>query len=142
MFPSSKVSAFLSHLLEECANNNSKDPLGAIKSARKALRHLRACQASIPDDGTEFPSQPYIAGVTSKAKTATCTKVSNMVRGGQSKNDNAQIDNLFRLTSPDWDSDKESEELRTTIFNNEWQNSGLQFTTTEQYKVALRKWLK
>ena len=65
-----------------------------------------------------------------------------MVRGGHSKNDNAQIENLFRLTSPDWVSDNQSEELRKTILNNEWQNSGLQSTTTEQYRVALRKWLK
>ena len=65
-----------------------------------------------------------------------------MVRGGQSKNDNAQIDNLFRLTSPDWVSSKESEELRETIINNEWSKSGLQSTTVEQYRVALRKWLK
>ncbi len=65
-----------------------------------------------------------------------------MVRGGQSKNDNAQIDNLFRLTSPDWVSSEESEELRETIMNNEWSKSGLQPTTVEQYRVALRKWLK
>ncbi len=65
-----------------------------------------------------------------------------MVRGGQSKNDNAQIDNLFRLTSPDWVSSKESEELRETIINNEWSKPGLQSTTVEQYRVALRKWLK
>ena len=65
-----------------------------------------------------------------------------MVRGGQSKNDNAQIDNLFRLTSPDWVSSKESEELRETIINNEWSKSGLQSTTVEQYRVALCKWLK
>jgi len=65
-----------------------------------------------------------------------------MVRGGQSKNDNAQIDNLFRLTSPDWVSNKASEDLRETIINNEWSKSGLQPTTVEQYRVALRKWLK
>ena len=65
-----------------------------------------------------------------------------LMRGGQSKNDNAQIDNLFRLTSPDWVSSKESEELRETIINNEWSKSGLQSTTVEQYRVALRKWLK
>ena len=65
-----------------------------------------------------------------------------MVRGGQSKNDNARIDNLFCLTSPDWVSSKESEELRETIINNEWSKSGLQSTTVEQYRVALRKWLK
>ncbi|KAL3134416.1 hypothetical protein ABBQ38_006478 [Trebouxia sp. C0009 RCD-2024] len=46
-------------------------PRHAVKSARKALRHLRAWQAGIPDDGAKFPSQPYIAGVTSRAKTAT-----------------------------------------------------------------------
>ena len=69
-------------------------------------------------------------------------QVALMVRGGQSKNDNAQIDNLFRLTSPDWVSDNQSEELRKTILNNEWQNSGLQPSTTEQYRVALRKWSK
>ncbi|KAL3137364.1 hypothetical protein ABBQ32_006894 [Trebouxia sp. C0010 RCD-2024] len=34
-------------------------------------RNWRACQAGIPDDGAKFPSQPYIAGVTSRAKTAT-----------------------------------------------------------------------
>ena len=65
-----------------------------------------------------------------------------MVRGGQSKNDNAHIENLFQLTSPDWVSNKETEELRKIILNNEWQNSGLQPTTKEQYRVALRKWLK
>ena len=42
----------------------------------------------------------------------TKQQVTLMVRGGQSKNGNAQIDNLFRLTSPDWVSDKESEQLR------------------------------
>ena len=71
VFPSSKVSAFLSHILADCTASSSKDPHGAVKSARKALRHLTACQAGIPDDGAEFPSQPYIAGVTSRAKTAT-----------------------------------------------------------------------
>ena len=69
-------------------------------------------------------------------------QVTLMVRGGHSKNDNAQTDNLFRLTSPDWVSSKESEELRETIINNEWSTSGLQSTTKEQYRVALRKWLK
>ena len=71
MYPRTDVSAFLQNLLEECTANSSKDPLGAVKSARKALRHLQACQVGIPDDGIEFPSQPYIAGVTSRAKTAT-----------------------------------------------------------------------
>ncbi len=71
VFPSSKVSAFLSHILADCTNSSSKDPHGAVKSARKALRHLRACQAGIPDEGVDFPSQPYIVGVTSRAKTAT-----------------------------------------------------------------------
>ena len=65
-----------------------------------------------------------------------------MVRGGQSKNDNAHIEKLFQLTSPDWVSNKETEELKKIILNNEWQNSGLQPTTKEQYRVALRKWLK
>ncbi|KAL3162764.1 hypothetical protein ABBQ38_008580 [Trebouxia sp. C0009 RCD-2024] len=64
VFPSSKVSAFLSHTLADCTASSSKDPHGAVKSARKALRHLRACQVGIPEEGTEFPSQPYIAGVT------------------------------------------------------------------------------
>ena len=71
VFPSSKVSAFLSHILADCMARSSKDPHGAVKSARKALRHLRACQAGIPDDEAKFPSQPYIAGVTSRAKAAT-----------------------------------------------------------------------
>ena len=69
-------------------------------------------------------------------------QVTLMVRGGHSTNDNAQIDNLFRLTSPDWVSNKASEDLRETIINNEWSKSGLQPTTVEQYRVALRKWLK
>ena len=60
VFPSSKVSAFLSHILADCTASSSKDPHGAVKSARKALRHLRACQAGIPDDEAKFPSQPYI----------------------------------------------------------------------------------
>ncbi|DBB12013.1 TPA: hypothetical protein ACH3X3_006131 [Trebouxia sp. C0006] len=68
---SSKVSAFLSHILVDCTASSSNDPHGAVKSARKALRHLRACQAGIPDDEAKFPIQPYIAGVTSRAKTAT-----------------------------------------------------------------------
>ena len=71
VFPSSKVSAFLSHILADCMASSSKDPHGAVKTARKALRHLRACQAGIPDDEAKFPSQPYIAGVTSRAKAAT-----------------------------------------------------------------------
>ncbi|DBB06124.1 TPA: hypothetical protein ACH3X3_009680 [Trebouxia sp. C0006] len=71
VLPSSKVSAFLSHILADCTASSSKDPHGAVKSARKALRHLRACQAGIPDDEAKFPSQPYIAGVTSRAKAAT-----------------------------------------------------------------------
>ena len=71
VFPSSKVSAFLSHILADCTASSSKDPHGAVKSARKALRHLRACQAGIPDEGVDFPSQPYIVGVTSRARTAT-----------------------------------------------------------------------
>ena len=69
-------------------------------------------------------------------------QVTLMVRGGHSKNDNAQIDNLFRLTSAYWVSDRASEDLRETIINNEWSKSGLQPTTVEQYRVALRKWLK
>ncbi len=78
VFPSGKVSAEPSHILPDCTVSRSKDLHGAVKLARKALRHLRACQAGIPDDGAEFPSQPYIAGVwcmvygvISTAKTAT-----------------------------------------------------------------------
>ena len=71
MHPSSTVSAFLQAVLNESTANSSKDPLGAVKSARKALRHLRARQVGTPDEGTEFPSQPYIAGVSSRAKAAT-----------------------------------------------------------------------
>ena len=71
VFPNSKVSAFLQSILEDCTASSSKDPHGAVKSARKALRYLRGCQAGIPDDEAKFPSQPYIAGVTSRAKTAT-----------------------------------------------------------------------
>ena len=71
VYPSSKVSVFPQSILGQCTSSNSKDPLGAVKSAIKALRHLRACQVGIPEEGTEFPSQPYIAGVTSRAKTAT-----------------------------------------------------------------------
>jgi len=57
-------------------------------------------------------------------------QVTLMVRGGHNKNDNAQIDNLFRLTSPDWVFDKASVDLRETIINNEWSKSGLQPTTS------------
>ncbi|DBA90737.1 TPA: hypothetical protein ACH3X1_003947 [Trebouxia sp. C0004] len=71
VFPSCKVSAVLSHILANCTDSSSKDPHGAVKSARKALRHLRACQTGIPDDEAKFFSQPYIAGVTSRAKAAT-----------------------------------------------------------------------
>ena len=69
-------------------------------------------------------------------------KRSIMVRGGQSKNDNAEIDRLFRLVTPNWVCNKESEDLRAIIINNEWFNCGLQPATIEQYKVALRKWLR
>ncbi len=65
-----------------------------------------------------------------------------MVRGGQSKNDNAEIDRLFRLVTPNWVGNKESEDLRAIIINNEWFNCGLKPATVEQYKVALRKWLR
>ena len=71
MFPNSKLSAFLSHILADCTASNSKDPHGAVKLARKALRQLGACYVGIPDNEAKFPSQPYIAGVTSRAKTAT-----------------------------------------------------------------------
>ena len=65
-----------------------------------------------------------------------------MVRGGQSKNVNAEIDRLFRLVTSDWVCDKESEDLRVIIINKEWFNCGLNPATIEQYKVALRKWLR
>ncbi|KAL3144605.1 hypothetical protein ABBQ32_004329 [Trebouxia sp. C0010 RCD-2024] len=42
VFPSSKVSAFLSHILTECTASSSKDPHGAVKSARKALSTLKS----------------------------------------------------------------------------------------------------
>ena len=71
VFPSSNVSAFLYISLRDSTASSTKDPHGGVKSARKALRHLRACQAGIPDDGAEVPSQPYIAGATSRAKRAT-----------------------------------------------------------------------
>ena len=54
VFPSSKVSAFLSHVLADCTARKSKDPLGDVKSARQALRLLRACQVRIPDEGTSL----------------------------------------------------------------------------------------
>ncbi|DBB00936.1 TPA: hypothetical protein ACH3X1_000850 [Trebouxia sp. C0004] len=37
VLPSSKVFAFLSHILADCTASSSKDPHGAVKSARKAL---------------------------------------------------------------------------------------------------------
>ncbi|KAL3142096.1 hypothetical protein ABBQ32_004717 [Trebouxia sp. C0010 RCD-2024] len=37
VFPSSKVSAFLSRILADCTASSSKDSQGAVKSARKAL---------------------------------------------------------------------------------------------------------
>ena len=45
-----------------------------------------------------------------------------MVRGRwcQSKNDSADIDNLFQLITSDWVSDSKSEKRRETIFNNVW----------------------
>jgi len=64
-----------------------------------------------------------------------------MVRGGQSKNDNGEIDRLFWLVTSDWVCNKESEDLRVIIINNEWFSCGLKPATIEQYKVALRKWL-
>ena len=71
VYPSSKVSAFLQDLLNTYKARNSKDPLGNIKAARKALRHLRACQTGLPDEQEELPHQPLVAGVTSRAKAAT-----------------------------------------------------------------------
>ena len=77
-FPNSKVWAFLSQLLQQCTTNNSKDPLGAVKSARKALQRLRAYKAGIPDSmqgrrtrqQDSRPSQPPIVGVTSCVERA------------------------------------------------------------------------
>ena len=45
-----------------------------------------------------------------------------MVRGRwcQSKNDSADIYNLFQLITSDWVSDFESEKPRETVFNNVW----------------------
>ena len=71
VYPSSKVSAFLQDLLNEFKARKSKDPLGNIKAARKALRHLRACQTGVPDEQEALPHQPLVAGVTSRAKVAT-----------------------------------------------------------------------
>lgn len=65
-----------------------------------------------------------------------------MVRAGQSKNDDAEIDRLFRFVTSDWVSNKDSEDLRVMIINNEWFNCGLKPATIEQYKVSLRKWLR
>ncbi len=65
-----------------------------------------------------------------------------MVRGGQSKNDSAEIDNLFQLTASDWVSNEESEDDRETIFNNEWFGDGLEPKSKASYRVALRKWLR
>ena len=69
--PSSKVSAFLQYLLEGHTARKSKDPHGSIRAARKALRHLKACQSGLPDEPEELPHQPLVAGVTSRAKAAT-----------------------------------------------------------------------
>ena len=65
-----------------------------------------------------------------------------MVRGGQSKNDSTEIDDLFRLTTSDWVSNQKSQARRETILNNEWVNAGLKPATKDQYRVALRKWLR
>ena len=71
VYPSSKVSAFLQDLLNSFKARKSKDPHGNIRAARKALRHLRACQSGLPDEQEELPHQPLVAGVTSRAKAAT-----------------------------------------------------------------------
>ena len=64
-----------------------------------------------------------------------------MVRGGQSKNDSVDIDNLFQLTTSAWVSDSHSEKRKETIFNNVWK-AGLKSKSQAPYRVALRKWLR
>ena len=44
----------------------------------------------------------------------------------QSKNDTADRDNLFQLTTSAWVSDSRSEKRKETIFNNVWK-AGLKF---------------
>ena len=58
-----------------------------------------------------------------------------MVRGGESKSDTADIDNLFQLTTA-WVSDSQSEKRKETIFNNVWKAS------LESKSQAMRKWLR
>ena len=43
-----------------------------------------------------------------------------MVQGRRSKNDSADVDNLFQHITPDWVSDLESEKRRESIFNKVW----------------------
>ncbi|KAL3154758.1 hypothetical protein ABBQ38_011304 [Trebouxia sp. C0009 RCD-2024] len=43
----------------------------APSSQTKWFVYLRKWKAGIPDEGVDFPSQPYIVGVTSRARTAT-----------------------------------------------------------------------
>ncbi len=64
-----------------------------------------------------------------------------MVRGGQSKNDTVDIDNLFQLTTSAWVSDSRSEQRKETIFKNVWK-AGLKSKSQAPYAVALRKWLR
>ena len=58
-----------------------------------------------------------------------------MVRGGQSKNDSADVDNLFQLTTSAWVSDSQSEKRKETIFNNVWK-AGLKSKSQAPYTVA------
>jgi len=68
-----------------------------------------------------------------------------MVRGRwcQSKNDSADVDNLFQLITSDWVSDFESEKRRETILNNVWKaglKSQVRVTKSQApCTVALRK---
>lgn len=69
--PSSKVAAFLQALLEDLIGGGFKNPASSIKSARKALRHLRTIQRVPDEDGLVLPKQPLVAGVQSLAREAT-----------------------------------------------------------------------
>ncbi len=74
----------------------------------------------------EFPSEAH--------KEPNCNIETNkhwsiMARGGQSKNDITEIDDLFRLTTSDWVCNRKSQARTETILNNEWFNAGLKPAT-------------
>ena len=89
-----------------------------------------------------LPPHPHAAALREAAASGPASiPAEPMVRGGVRKTELEEINDLFRLTAPDWVSTPESEARRRMIADNEWFKGPLSAGTKSQYQTALRKWL-